>query len=129
MTISKIVKGLVLTLLVATSAFAGNKGSLKVDEPVEIDGKQLTPGEYQLKWEGTGPVVELNIIKSNKVVATVPARLVQTSGAGKQTGYVTQIADDGHASMTEIRFSGKKYQLAIGQDSAASEASKDSGEK
>lgn len=129
MKISKIAKGLALTLLVSTSAFAGNKGSLKVYEPVEINGTQLAAGEYQLKWEGAGPGVELNIIKSNKVVATVPARLVQVSSAGNETGYVTKIAEDGRASVTGIRFSGKKYQLAIGQDSAATETTKEAGEK
>ena len=32
-----------------------------------------------MKWDGTGPNVQLNILKGNKVVATTPARLVDLS--------------------------------------------------
>ena len=51
-----------LALLLATSAFAankGNKGSFDVFEPVTVSGHQLTPGRYKLTWDGTGSSVEL----------------------------------------------------------------------
>jgi hypothetical protein len=68
MKMSRISKGLLLaaTFLIATSALAGNKGSLNISEPVTVNGTKLAAGDYQVKWEGTGPNVELNIIKSKK---------------------------------------------------------------
>jgi len=131
MKVSKIFKALFLglPLLAATSALAGNKDSLKLSEPVTINGTKLDVGDYQLKWDGAGPAVELQIIKSHKVVVTVPAQLIELSRPGDNSAYVTRMARDGSISLTAIRFSGKRYQLAIGQDAGAIEAAKDGGQQ
>jgi hypothetical protein len=131
MKVSKISIGLLLglTLLPATGALAANKGSLKVFEPITIDGTPLAKGDYQVKWEGTGPDVELNIIGSNKIVVTVPARLVDLSHPGQYEGYGTRKEEDGSTSLTDIYFSGKKYELAIGQESATTELTKSGSQK
>ena len=39
-----------LALLLATSAFAANKGSLSVQEPITVNGTQLAPGDYNVEW-------------------------------------------------------------------------------
>jgi hypothetical protein len=124
MNVSGITKGLLLglALLLATSAFAANKGSLRTSDPVTVSGKQLKPGEYTLKWEGSGPNVELNILQGRTVVATVPARLIELNQASYNDASVTKTNDDGSKSLSEIRFSGKKYALAIGEESARAEA-------
>jgi hypothetical protein len=74
MKVSRIFRSLLLaeTLLIATSALAANdnKGALKVSEPVAVNGTKLAIGDYKVNWEGTGANVEVNISKSNKVVAT-----------------------------------------------------------
>ncbi|HMD41262.1 MAG TPA: hypothetical protein VKH15_18385 [Candidatus Acidoferrum sp.] len=131
MNLSKIAKGLLLgpALLIATSAWAGSKDVLKVSEPVTINGMKLNVGDYQLKWEGTGPAVELMIIKSHKVVVTVPARFVELSRPGDKSTYVTRMAEDGTVSLSEIRFPGKKYLLAIGPEAGATEAAKEGGQQ
>ncbi len=41
-----------LALLVASSAFAANKGSLHVSSPEDVAGKQLAAGDYSVRWEG-----------------------------------------------------------------------------
>ena len=45
MRVSKISKGLLLglALLLATSVFAANKGTLQVSDPVTVNGKQSAP--------------------------------------------------------------------------------------
>src|SRR5262249_11059575 len=65
-----------LALLLATSAFAANKGSLQVQEPINVNGTKLAPGDYKVQWDGTGPSVELSIMQGKKVVAKVPAHVV-----------------------------------------------------
>ena len=123
MKLSKSSKGLLLglALLLATSAFAANKGSLQVSDATNISGKQLAPGSYTVKWEGAGPNVELNIMQGKTVVATVPARLIDLNQSASQDAAVLRKNDDGSKSLTEIRFSGKKYALAVGQESAKAE--------
>ncbi len=122
---SKISKGLLLglALLLATSAFAANKGSLQVSDPLTVSGKQLKAGDYTVKWEGTGPNVELNILQGRTVVATVPARLIDLERASSSDAAVVKRDGNGSRSLSEIRFSGKKYALAIGAESAKAEPS------
>jgi hypothetical protein len=62
-----------LALLLATSAFAankGNKGSIELDKSTTVSGHQLAPGQYKLTWDGTGSDVELMILSHGKLVAT-----------------------------------------------------------
>jgi len=124
MNASKISKGLLLglALLLATSVFAANKGSLQVSDPVTVNGRQIAAGEYTVKWEGNGPSVELNILRGKDVVATVPARMIDLDRAPSRDSAVTIVNSDGHKSLNEIRFSGKKYALAVGAETAKAES-------
>ena len=121
---SKISKGLLLGLVVllATSVFAANKGSLQVSDPVTVNGKQIAPGDYTVKWEGNGPNVELNILRGKNVVATVPARMVDLDRTQRRDSAVTVVNPDGHKALNEIRLTGKKYALAIGAQTAKAES-------
>ena len=113
-------KGLLLglALLLATSAFAANKGSLQVSDTVNVSGKSLAAGEYNVKWEGNGPNVELNILLGKKVVATIPARLIDLDRSAPGNTSVVKRNEDGSKTLSEIRFAGKKYALALGDESA-----------
>jgi hypothetical protein len=117
-----------MTLLLATGASAASKGAVKLDEAVTVNGTQLAKGEYEVIWDGTGPNVELNVIQSKKIVATVPARLVQLSHPGPGQGYGTRKEEDGTTSLTSIYFSGKKYELSIGKESVGAESTKGGGQ-
>jgi hypothetical protein len=110
-----------LTLLLAASTFAANKGnmgSFKVFEPVTVDGHQLTPGQYRLAWDGTGSGVALMILSQGKLVATVPARLIELGQASRDNATESHKNEDGSQSLTQIDFAGKKYALSFGDESA-----------
>jgi hypothetical protein len=109
-------------VLLATIAFAANKGSLHVTDPVTVAGKTLPAGDYTLTWEGTGPSVELSVLKGKAVVAKTPARLVEINKSSVANTMVTKGTDDGSRSLSEIYFSGKKYGLSIGGDETAQAA-------
>ena len=126
MKFANISKGLMLglALLLATSALAAtNKGSMQLQDPVTVSGKQLRAGDYSVKWDGSGPNVELSILKGNKVVATTPARLIDLNEKSNRDAAVIQNNGDGSKSLAEIHFSGKKYALAIGSESASMDGS------
>jgi hypothetical protein len=112
-----------LALLLATSAFAANKASLQIQDSVTVAGTQLNAGDYKLSWEGSGPNVQLNIMKGKNVVATTPARIVELDRTPTNDAAVTNNNQDGARSLTEIRFRGKKQALAIGNPSARVDAS------
>jgi hypothetical protein len=108
-----------VAMLLAASAFAANKGSLEILDPVTVNGKQLSAGSYSVRWEGNGPAVELSIVKSGKVVATSPAKLVEMDHSAGGDSAVVKVNPDGSRALSQIRFGGKKYALAIGEDSGA----------
>jgi len=102
-----------LAVLLAASAFASNKGSLQVREAIEVNGQRLAPGDYQLLWDGTGPNVEVSIMQGKKEVAKTSARVVELDKASDYDAAVVEHAS-GKASVSQVRFAGKKYALAIG---------------
>ncbi|HKS72231.1 MAG TPA: hypothetical protein VJQ82_03480 [Terriglobales bacterium] len=121
MSASKISKGLLLGLavLLATVAFASNKGSLNVTDNCTVAGKQLNKGDYKVSWEGNGPDVQVSIMKGKEVVATVPAHMTELSDSPRNDSAVLSNNGDGSKNLAEIRFAGKKYALAIGTPQAA----------
>jgi hypothetical protein len=119
-----------LAILLATSAFAGNpfaanQGSVQLTSPVTVSGQAVPAGHYSVKWEGSGPNVQMSILKGNRVVATAPARVLDLTQSPSNDAAVLQSNPDGSKSLAEVRFSGKKYALAIGGDASTA----DSGSK
>jgi hypothetical protein len=102
-----------LAVLLASSAFASNKGSLQVGEPLVVNGQQLAPGVYQLRWDGAGPNVEVSFLQNKKEVAKASAKVVEL---GRASDNDTAVVDhsSGKATISEVRFGGKKYALVIG---------------
>src|ERR1700738_303928 len=106
------------SLLLVASAFAAGtgQGTLHLYESVDVQGKQLAPGEYKLAWSGEGPKVELSITSSKKSVVSVPAQLIPVGEAYTTDGYAAK-SDDGKNALTEIFFHGKDYELRLGDQS------------
>ena len=113
-----------LALLLATSAFAANKGSLTVQEAVTVNGTRLAAGDYKVQWEGNGPNVELSITQGKKLLAKVPARMVNLDQPSVGDSAVVKNNDDGSRSLTEVRLSGKKFAFAVGEEAAKADATR-----
>lgn len=113
------------SLLLSVSAFAGNsnKKSLHLYENVTVEGKQLPAGDYRVEWTGTGSDVTLNILKGKETVASVPARIVPVNVAFQQDGYTATAEKDGTQAVTQLFFTGQKFDLEIGQASNANTTS------
>src|SRR6202035_3094045 len=101
------------SLLLGASAFAApaTKGTLKLFEPVTVQGQQLAPGQYTVEWNGEGPNVELNITNSNgkQAVASIPARVVPVGAKNPASGYTSAKQGDGSTALTDVFFQGKAY--------------------
>jgi hypothetical protein len=106
--------------LFTTSAFAQNenKGKLSVPETITVEGKQLPPGNYKVEWQGTGPNVEVKILKGKETVVMAPARLVQAQTKTAVDSYGATKQQDGSRVLSAIYFGGKTYSLELGQNSA-----------
>jgi hypothetical protein len=112
-----------LAILLATGAFASNKGTLRVQEAVQVNGQQLPAGEYQIRWEGTGSNVEVSFLQGKKEVVKTSAKVVALEQ--KSAEDATVVDRSGTApTISQVRFAGKKFALAIGGDATSSSASK-----
>lgn len=113
-----------LALLLATSALAANKGSLQVQEPLTVNGTRLAPGEYKVQWDGAGPNVELSILNGKKVVAKVPAHMIDLDRPSTTDSAVVKNNGDGTRTLSEVRLNGKKFSFAVGEEAAKADATK-----
>ena len=104
-------------LLLASSAFAANKASMQVQSPVTINGATLKPGDYTIEWNGSGSNVELSITKGKKVLAKLPAHVVDLETKSNSDATVIRRNDDGTNSLTGVRFGGRKFALEVGEAS------------
>jgi len=112
------------SVLLSAAAFAGptNKRSLHIYENVVVEGKQLAPGDYKIAWSESGSDVQVSILRGKDTVAVVPARAVPVSNPATGDSYSVQSLPDGTKALTELVFSGKKYELEIQSAAAGSQA-------
>jgi len=111
---------LTFTLALATSAFAANdthKGPFRIADTTQVNGKALPAGDYVARWEGTGPSVQVDIISGGKVLMTVPAQLVNLDQKASESSSEVHNSGGGR-ELSVLRFSGKKYSLTLGTQSA-----------
>jgi hypothetical protein len=106
-----------LAVLLATGAFASNKGTLSVEEAVQVNGQQLPAGDYQIRWEGSGSDVQLTFMRGKKEVAKTSAKVVELEHASPYDSAVIDRSNG--ASLAQVRFAGKKFALAIGGSEAS----------
>jgi hypothetical protein len=105
-----------VAVLLATTAFAAEKGSMKLIQPAVVGGVQLTPGEYNLSWEGTGPNLDVKVTKDGKSIATIPARAIELKETPSANGTATKLGADGKTAVSEVFFRGKTRALEIAPD-------------
>lgn len=118
--LSTILFGALFLCSIPTFAGNGNNGdtikkSVDINETVMVQGVTLAPGNYKFEWSGSGPDVQLTILHHNDTVATVPAHIVSQNNANNETGYGVEAGADGGKRLTEVFFSGQKYDVKIEQ--------------
>jgi len=130
-----------LVLALTTSVFAASdshKSSFEIGAPTQVNCTTLPAGEYTAQWEGSGPAVQVNILRGKEVVATAPAQVSIMQGKKVvATAPAQVIALDSKASDTQaevlngangdrelkaLQFAGKKISLQLEAQSAKAQA-------
>jgi len=114
---------LVCGILLATSAFAVNKGSVQLMHPTQVAGKQLAAGSYNIRWDGSGEQVQLSILQGNKEVASTTARVVPIQSRSPNDNALITVGADGTRSLSQIRFRGKTFALDLGGEGSGAGSS------
>jgi len=104
-------------LLLATGAFAANKATITLQHSATVNGTALKPGAYKFEWDGSGPNVEVTISQGKKLIAKVPAKLVELGFSSPNDAAVFSSVTDGNGTLSGLRFSGKTYGLDLSAQS------------
>ena len=108
-----------LAVLLATGAFASNKGSFHVDEPIVLNGQQIPAGDYTVRWDGASPDVQLSVMQGKKEIAKASAKVVDLTHPADGNAVILN-NNSGTRNVSEFRFSGKKIALDINSSDRAS---------
>ena len=119
MKLSKGFQGVLIgsAFLLATDAFAANKGTLHVNSPEIVAGERLAAGDYTVRWDGTGPSVQFRIMQGSKMVVAATARIVALETASPGDSVVVEIYKNGVRQVSLMSFSGQKTALQIEESS------------
>jgi hypothetical protein len=122
---AKIIMMVCLALAFVGSSFAADahKANFQISQSVQVNGTELSPGDYVAKWTGDGPDVQLSITRNGKEIATVPAKLVQLDRKSREDASETRANGSGR-ELNSLQFAGKKYSLEIGGGSTSTAAVK-----
>jgi hypothetical protein len=110
-----------LALLLTSSAFAASKANFTLNSDASVNGTKLKAGDYKLEWDGSGPNVEVSILKGKKVIAKVPAKVVDLEKASSNDAAVLKQSGN-ESTLAGVRFQGKKYALELGEASDGMQA-------
>ncbi len=86
---------------------------------VQIGTAELKPGNYKVKWQGTGPAVQVSFQQNGKTVVTVPGTLETNDDQVTQDAIVTEATSADTSALKEIRFGHQKEALVFDQNPGA----------
>jgi hypothetical protein len=111
-------------LLFSSGAIAGeaNKGTLRLSDNVVVDGKSINSGDYKVEWDGSGPTVQVTLLRGKQTVATFSAHLTEQAAPNQQDAYSTTAEPDGSRALTAIYPGGKRLALKLDQTQAGQQS-------
>lgn len=103
------------SLLLPASMLAANttKKTLHLYEQVTVNGTQLSPGDYRVEWNGSGPNVKIDIMKGHDTIATASAQVVSEQEPNNQDGYTLKPGQNGTQQLAQVFFNGERFDLNL----------------
>ena len=98
-------------ILAGVALAANNGGALVVRETTQINGKTLPAGEYKVRWEGTGPSVQITILAGKKEVITTNGAVKEADKAEERDWVLYR--GEKREQIAEIHFGGTKTFLVF----------------
>lgn len=92
--------------------------SFQIDAPVQVSGVQLSAGSYQVSWEGSGPLAQVDILQNGNIVISVQARVVLLNRKSPADAPGTRTNSGGSVFLQSLRFAGQTFALYFDQGDA-----------
>ncbi|MGB7848763.1 MAG: hypothetical protein WBL63_24340 [Candidatus Acidiferrum sp.] len=97
--------------LVPSDARDDHLGYATIANPVQLGGKNLPSGTYQIAWGGSGPTTQVKINQKGKLVVSVQARVAVLKGKAPKGETTTRSNPDGSYSLESVQFEEQTFQL------------------
>ncbi len=97
-----------LVLAAGVAIGAENGGKLKVRDVAQLNGQNLNPGDYQVRWEGNGDTVQVTISRGKKVILTANGTLKELPQAAQHDTVFYREANGKYNQIIGLQFAGKK---------------------
>ena len=97
-------------LAIAAPADSRKKGEVTFSSHVVVSGTELEPGKYVVRWNGSGPGVQVRFIHDGEEVASVTGNVIEKKNP--HDSFTTSSGENGSRVLTEIAFSGVTLVLA-----------------
>lgn len=97
----------VMVLMLAVAAIAGDFSQLRISNDVTVAGTKLAAGQYNVKIDGTGPDVKVTFAQAGQVKATVNGTFQAQDTAPEYTSVVLEKTSDGQ-KVSELRLAKTK---------------------
>ena len=92
--------------------------SFQITAPVQVSGKPLSAGSYQITWRDSGPLTQADILQNGSIVISVRARVVVLNGKSAADTPEIRPNSDGTLSLRSLRFAGQTFALYFDQGGA-----------
>ena len=89
-----ILSAIVFALSLTAAADSKQSGKITLNNPVVVSGTQLHPGEYVVRWSGSGPDVQVSFLHDGDEVVSLTGTVLQRENEMKS---ITTIPGEGGA--------------------------------
>jgi hypothetical protein len=96
-----------------------DSGKMSVPDAVQVGSTRLAPGDYNVKWTGTGDNLEITILKGKNVKATAEGKLVELEAPAASNAIVTKSTGSAVRALDQIQFNDRKEALQLSQSQMA----------
>lgn len=93
------------------SAPAAHKESFALARPASVGGQRLPAGNYEIAWDGLGPVAQVRILKRGKTVFTGDATVAALGKDAPANDTAWRTSPDGTFSLDLLQFKGQNFAL------------------
>ena len=94
------------------------KESFHIAVPVQVSGKQLPAGTYQITWQGLGPTAVVNFLQNGKTVISVATKVILLNVKSPADRPGTHANPDGSTALQSMRFAGEMFALYFSKDAS-----------
>jgi hypothetical protein len=83
--------------------------TLSTTSAVQVAGKELPAGVYQLAWKGLGPTAQVEVTQKGKVIVQAPVRIITLDKKSLADGTTARNNLDGSMAVALLWFAGENF--------------------